>query len=399
MPWPRVRKALLAAVVLSLAAMSGGALHAQTAGPATPSDDHTPRLIPRTSAEREQRFLAQHRVILNVRVADPTGRALSPLQQNDFTLYDNDQARKLASVRLVDGGAGGAHVIVVLDAVNRFSHQVRSDAKEVERYLKEGSGRLAYPLAIGVFSGFSIEVGQSSQDREALLGELNTRTEDLHAGGCITQQDHGPTPGSTSTVGAMGNMRAEPARELVCKNERFVRSVNALLELARKEVNTPGRVIVIWIGPGWPMLTDRSFTPDPPDLKRTFFAQLVQVSTALREAQVTLDAVDSPDESINPQTPNVRDSNFFEGVASEDQASAANLGLHVLAHQTGGNILTATRGLAGQIGACIAEADSYYVLSFDAPPAAAFGEYHALAIKVDKPGVDVRTNTLYYPEQ
>ena len=399
MPWPRLGKALFAGVALSLAAMRGVVSHAQMAGSATPSDNHTPRLIPRTSAEREQRFLSQHRVILNVRVADPTGRALSELQQNDFTLYDNNQARKVQSVRLVDGAAGGAHVIVVLDAVNRFSNQVRNDAKEVERYLKEGSGLLAYPVAIGVFSGFSIEVGQPSRDRETLRGELNTRTEDLHAGGCITQQDHGPTPGSTPSVGAMGNMRAESAQELVCKNERFVRSVNALLQLARKEVDSPGRVILIWIGPGWPMLTDRSFTPDPPDLKRNFFAQLVQVSTALREAQVTVNAVASPDESINPQTPNVRDSNFFEGVVSEDQASAANLGLHVLAHQTGGNILTAAKDLAGQIGACIGEADSYYVLSFDAPPAAGFGEYHALAIKVAKPGVDVRTNTLYYPEQ
>src|SRR5947209_20512714 len=104
--------------------MQGSALHAQAAGPATPPDDHTPRLIPRTSAEREQRFLLQHRVILNVRVADPTGRAPSELQQKDFTLYDNDQARKLASVRLVDGGAAGAHVILLLDAVNRFSNQV-----------------------------------------------------------------------------------------------------------------------------------------------------------------------------------------------------------------------------------------------------------------------------------
>jgi hypothetical protein len=39
------------------------------------------------------------------------------------------------------------------------------------------------------------------------------------------------------------------------------------------------------------------------------------------------------------------------------------------------------------------------VLSFDAPPAPGFGEFHTLAVKIDKPGLDVRTNTLYYAEQ
>jgi len=95
----------------------------------------------------------------------------------------------------------------------------------------------------------------------------------------------------------------------------------------------------------------------------------------------------------------VRDSAFFNGIAEEDQVSAAHFGLHVLAHQTGGKILTETKDVAGQIGACIEEVESYYVLTFDSPRAANFGEYHALTVKVDKPALDVRTNTLYYAEQ
>ena len=120
---------------------------------------------------------------------------------------------------------------------------------------------------------------------------------------------------------------------------------------------------------------------------------------SLREAQVTVDAAGSPDELINPETPNLRDSQFFTGVANEDQASAAHFGLHVFAHQTGGKILTEMRDVAGQIGACVAEVESYYVLTFDSQPAANFGEFHSLAVKVDHPGLDVRTNTLYYAEQ
>ena len=180
------------------------------------------------------------------------------------------------------GAAGGAQIILVIDAVNNFSKQVRTHAKEIERYLKEGNAPLAYPMALGVFSSIGIEVSQSSRDRAVLLHELRARTEDIRAGGCITQQDHGNETAAAYTLGGMGGTRAESQQQLICKNERFVKSINALSELARKQMDVPGRVILIWLGPGWPMLTDKAFTPDPPDLKRSFFSQLVTLSMSLR---------------------------------------------------------------------------------------------------------------------
>jgi len=392
------RSAAFVCIALVFAAIETTALQAPSSPPAAP-DEPNPRLIPRTPEQRERRFVAQHRIILNVGVADAACKPIAGLNQADFTLFDNDQERKIVSFRSVDGSTGGAHIIFVIDAVNNFTRQVRTYAKELERYLKERDGPLAYPVALGVFSGISIEVGQSSRDRAALLRELKTRTEDLRAGGCITVQDHGNTTAAAYTLGGMSGTRAEAQQELICKNERFVESVSALSGLARKQKDVPGRAILIWFGPGWPMLTDKAFTPDSPDLKRNFFAQLVSLSMLLREAQVTIDAVASPDNSINPQTPNVRDTEFFVGVSTPDQVNAANLGLHVLAHETGGRIMTETRDVAGQISACVADADLYYVLMFDSPQAADFGEYHALAVKVNKPGLDVRTNTLYYAEQ
>jgi VWFA-related protein len=396
-PVVRWMTARFVGIAMSVTAMQ---IVAQAPGSApSPSEHRVPRLIPRTSAEREQRFVTQHRIILNVHVADASGGPQPALNETDFTLYDNDQPRKLVSFRSVDGNSGGAHVILVIDAVNNFTRQLHFYEKEIESFLKKSSDPLPVPVAIGVFAGYSINVGQSSRDRSALLAELTAKVPDLRTTGCITQQDHSARMNAPFTAGGVGGERAQSSQELACKNDRFVQSVNALSQLARKEVDVPGRLVLVWLGPGWPMLTDRAFSPDPPDLKRNFFEQLVVLSTALREAQVTVDAVASPDDSINPDTPNVRDSAFFNGVADEDQVSAAQFGLHVLAHQTGGKIVPETRDVPGQIDACIAEAESYYVLAFDSPRAANFGEYHALALKVDKPGLDVRTNTLYYAEQ
>ena len=398
MSWPRWTGGLIACVALGLAAPKARAFQASPAAPAGSDDGHTPRLIPRTSAEREQRFLTQHRIVLNVHVSDASGKPYYELRQADFTVYDNSQTRNLVTFRSIEGAAGGAHVILVLDAVNNFTKRVRYFAKEIERYLKEGNGPLPVPVSIGLFSGFSIDKGNPSRDRGALLADLKSRTAELRATGCITTQDRPADMIAPYTAGAYGSIR-ESAQELMCKNDRFVQSINALSELARKEVDEPGRVILIWLGPGWPMLTDKDFTPDPPELKHNFFERLVSLSIALREAQIMIDAVASPDDSINPQTPDIHDFKFFVGISNADQVSAAHMGLHPLAHQTGGRILAETKDVAGQIRQCMTDAESYYVLTFDSPPAADFGEYHTLAVKVDKPGLDVRTNTLYYAEQ
>lgn len=398
MPRRRTTGAFFICLVLGLPATQARAFQAQSAGPALPPDNHGPQLIPRSSTEREQRYLLQHRIILNVHVAKTSGEPSRDLAQANFTLYDNDQPRNLVSFRSVEGNAAQAHVLLVLDAVNSSTKQIRYFKKEIEKYLAAGVGQLPLSMSIGVFVNAHIGFTPSLRDRDALLTEFRERTANLHASGCISLADDDENLDMTGLMKGTG-VRARSSAALACLNERFVSSISALRFLAKDQVDIPGRAIVIWMGPGWPLLTNKEFEPDPPRLKQHFFDQLVDVSTALREGQVTIEAVASPDQADTPSMTHAHDFDFFDGVSSADQVRAGNLGLHALAHQTGGNILTDNRDVAGQLKQCIADAESYYVLAFDAPPAAAYGEYHVLGIKVDKPGLDVRTNTLYYAEQ
>ena len=391
---------LIVCVALLVQGEPAGAFQAPGADSPAPQPGQSPQLIPRTHAEREQRFLTQHRIILNVQVGDASGKPSADLTQADFTLYDNDEPRNLVAFSPVKGDSAVArpHLILVFDTVNNFTRPLRTWEREVESFVKDGKEPLAYDVAIGVFSGAHIDVGQATRDREALLSELKLRAGDLHATGCITAQDQSDTTlAKNLSSAAGGGYRAESTQMLNCLNSRFISSVTAVQQLAQAQVDVPGRVILIWIGPGWPQLTNRSFTPDPLEVKQSFFSQLVSLSIALREAQVTVNAIASPQDLPFPQAP--LDAQFFDGIAHEDQVKAGNLGLHALAHQTGGRILRDNRDIAGQIKACMADADSYYVLTFDSPAAADFGEYHSLAVKVDKPGAEVRTNTLYYAEQ
>jgi len=162
--------ALCACLVL-LPSKQSAAFQAPSSDSANLPSNTTPQLIPRTHEQREKRFLTQHRIILNVRVTDASGKPLRDLKQTDFTLFDNDQPRKLVSFKPIEGNSAPApaHVILVLDTVNSFTRQLHNFEKEIEKYLKQGEGPLAYPMAIGVFSGSSVSVGQPSRDRETLL--------------------------------------------------------------------------------------------------------------------------------------------------------------------------------------------------------------------------------------
>lgn len=55
--------------------------------------------------------------------------------------------------------------------------------------------------------------------------------------------------------------------------------------------------------------------------------------------------------------------------------------------------------LSDQIAGCIAEAPTYYTLTFDPPPAKHVDEYHEIALRVmDKPQLKALTSTGYYAQ-
>jgi hypothetical protein len=77
---------------------------------------------------------------------------------------------------------------------------------------------------------------------------------------------------------------------------------------------------------------------------------------------------------------------------------AGNLALQVLASQGGGRVLNSNNDMAGEISTCVADANAFYVLTFNGEPGDGPNEYHALEVKIGKPGLAARTRTLYYAQ-
>jgi len=113
---------------------------------------------------------------------------------------------------------------------------------------------------------------------------------------------------------------------------------------------------------------------------------------------MVVDSVAPGDSSVGSGRYSLLYQAFLKGVPSPQQANSGNLGLKVLATQTGGQILGPSNDLAEQIGRCLDDANAFYRISFDAPPTQHPDEYHDLKVQVNKPGMTVRTNTGYYNE-
>ena len=89
---------------------------------------------------------------------------------------------------------------------------------------------------------------------------------------------------------------------------------------------------------------------------------------------------------------------FLKGVSTPEGTQYGDLDLQVLATQSGGQVLFGSNDLTSLIDRCIADVNTYYLLSFNAPEAAHLNEYQGIDVKVDKPGLTARTRTGYYAE-
>ncbi|MGA8041191.1 MAG: VWA domain-containing protein [Terracidiphilus sp.] len=366
---------------------------------APPESSPSPQLIPRTHAEREMRYKMEHRIILNVQVNDASGRHVTGLHDKDFTLLQDLALHPLVSVREVplDATITPAHVILLLDTVNSSSRDLGDYRRSIQHFLEQSPSLLPYPVSIAVVTGVGPTLSKSSTSRDTVLADLKTLTPSLHPYDCTPKFNPSDAFLATAKPGQMSIDNS--AQQLSCLNDRFTRSINALDQIATQQANIPGRAILIWISSGWPLLYEKQFRADDDATRQNFFEHLVHVSTALREGQVTLDLVLPSNLLTRSLELNDHDRSFLNGLPAAADATAGSLSLQALAHQSGGQLLVHSKDLEAEITQGVADATGYYVLIFDSAAAANFGEFHTLTITVNRPGVTVRTNTMFYAEQ
>ncbi len=341
----------------------GAGLTAQQASPSSPI---TAQSAGRTSVGAEKK---EGRIKLDVVVTDKRGHPVSGLDLADFTLLDNHHPTPILSFHPFHGTPQAANspveVILLVDALNFSYRDVTFFTQEMEKFLLQNDGHLAEPVSV-----FSLVYdGVSAQPRPSMDGKVEA-----------------------AELESMDRILRRTAREGADGWDSFLQSIQLLDRIAQAEAQKPGRKLLIWGGPGWPLFDVQAMGGIlPPKIEEQVFASIVELSTRLRQARITLYSV-----TLGNYVRNDYFEMFLKGVTKPNDAAPANLTLGVLAEQSGGLVLGPDNNMTAQINRCVADASAFYTITFDPPPAHKPNEYHDLEMKIDRPGLKLRTRTGYY---
>jgi len=309
------------------------------------------------------------KIYVDVVVTPKSGPPVTGLQQQDFTLLDNKAPQPIASFQALGRSQTSLEVILVIDAVNTDYDRVAYERGEIQKFLRAEGGHLAHPTALAFFTDNGVQIQEGfTDDGNALSASLEQYVVGLRT-----------VRRSAGFYGAA---------------ERFELSIKALHLLASREATRPGRKLILWVSPGWPLLSGPEVQLDSKQ-QQQIFETIVSFSTQLRQARITLYSID-PSGSADFGTRAFYYQTFLKGVSEPRHADVGDVALQVLAVQSGGLALTLDNDIAAQLQKCVSDADAYYELSFVPPLDAKRDEYHHLEIKLSRPGLTARTRQGYY---
>jgi len=293
---------------LGLVLCCAATLFAQTAsGAASPSKalaasaSQTPAFTQHPSSATDA---VQGLINLDVVVTDSTGKQISGLGYNDFSILDNGQSQKILSFRAFDGASAKpdppVEVILVIDTIKMPFDLAAFEREEVEKFLRRNGGHLAQPVSIFGLSDTGFwTLAQPSGDGNALAAEVSSdklvfiRRRQLLGNGTGEFVDSG---------------REDPAG---------LQALKALGDIATAERRKPGRKLLVWVGPGWGIGSGVEFTrlgPDNTQAQQVTFNTIYWFSTLLREARISLYSFSVGQTNLDPRS--LLYLNFLKGVES-----------------------------------------------------------------------------------
>jgi hypothetical protein len=174
---------------------------------------------------------------LDVVVTDNSGKTITGLGPNDFTLLDNHQAQKILSFDSFDGVSAKpdppVEVILVIDTMGMPGYLSMGmpgylagfEREEVERFLRQNGGHLAQPFTIfGLSDKGFWTLAEPSNDGNALAAEI--------AGDRLAFI-----------------RRWNPLESIVVREPDGLKALKALGHIAAAERRKPGKKLLFWVDP------------------------------------------------------------------------------------------------------------------------------------------------------
>lgn len=344
-------------------------------GSYTPGTNWTPRLqqnatddvIFPNSAIAQQ--MSSHTVTLDIAVVGKDAHEPAPpITAADVTILDNRRPVKIVTFRRLDPALEPTRVVIVVDQLNVETRGLSNEQAQVVHFLRSQQGPLPFPTALGVLTQKGLELQPTfSTDGHLLADSLDKLGLSLR-----TLTNH------TGFYGAA---------------ERQQISLNALGGLVARLASLPGRKAILWVSPGWPILSGPDIMLSG-DEQNAIFHQAVAFSDGMRIGHITLDAIDpvGPVESVGRE---LYYEDFLDGASKPSQAQLGDIALQVLAIQSGGRAVN-SNDAAATIADSYAALKGNYEAAFQMPEGESPNEYNRLTVKLDQPDLTARTRTIYY---
>ena len=309
--------------------------------------------------------LDSEQMTIHVTVSTRAGDPVEGLTKDDFTLSDNKHPQPITGFQAATGIQTG--VVIVLDTVNLPYNQV-SFARQQLGLFFSANAHLPQPIGLGVLkdSGLKMQPGFST-DGNALRSQLDGYSIGLRE-----------LPQSTGLYGA---------------EERLQLSLSMLKGLVT-QLPRDGMKRIIWISPGWPLLGGPGIQLNPSQ-RAPLFESVVAFATELRRSRIVVDAVNPAGASQDVGQTNFYET-FLRAPRSSRDVELGQLGLQVIAQQSGGLVLNGSNDISGLIQRAIAQTKSGYELTFTPAAGEHENDYHELRVKVRRPGVVAHTTAGYY---
>jgi len=114
------------------------------------------------------------KIYLDVVVTPKSGPPVSGLQQQDFTILDNEVPQAISSFEVVDGRQVPIEVVLLLDVVSTGSEHLDLLREGINSFLKADEGRLTYPTMLVTLTNTAIQFQEGfSQDGNAISTALD----------------------------------------------------------------------------------------------------------------------------------------------------------------------------------------------------------------------------------
>lgn len=311
------------------------------------------------------------KIYLDVVVSRKSDPSVRDLKQQDFTILDNKVPQTITSFQAVEGREAPIDVVVVIDAVNAGYETVAFERDQIDKFLRAEQGQLLHATSLAVLTDTGVQMLEDfSNDGNKLSASLDRYTVGLRF-----------LYRSSGFYGAA---------------ERFQLSLEGLHGLVQRVGPRPGRKMMIWISPGWPLLSGPEVQLTS-KLRQKLFGDIVSFSTDLREGRITLYSID-PFGTQGSVVRAVYWEDFVKGITKPNQVLPGNLALQVLAAQSGGIVLYGSNEISTSLQTCLADARAYYELSFEPSAGGGSDEYHRLEVRVAESGLTARTRQGYYSQ-